>query len=292
MKLGYIGYGEAAYYMSLGFHEEGLLKEQYACSRKFADPNYVGYHPEDAGVKPVTTYEELFRLADTIFVMTPSTAALETARKAAPFLHEGLVYVDMTSGNPKLMEEVAAVIEPTGALFADGAMLDGLPKFRNKVPIVAAGPGAAELMRRIKGLGMKVDNVGTRSGAASAIKMLRSIYTKGHLGFALEMIEGAAYYGVDEYVMNSLAETMDGKSFIEGMDGRLSGGIIHATRRGHELEMAAEMLDDAGLSSGVARAAAAKLYEIGELNLKDKLGNDKPKTWKESIDAIRKYRNE
>ncbi len=292
MILGYIGYGEAAYSMSCGFAADGILKEQYACSRKFADPNFVGFKPEDANCGRCITYEELFSKCDTVFVTTPNTAALATAQKAAPYLHEGILYVDMTSSNPKLMEQVAAVSEPTGALFVDGAMLDSLPKFKNKVPIVVAGPGAEELMKRIEGLGMNEDNVGTRPGAASAIKMLRSIYTKGHLGFALEMIEGAAYYGVDEYVMKSLAKTMDGKTFIQGMDGRMSGGILHAGRRAVELDMAADMLDEAGLSSKVARAAADKLREIDALHLPEKIGDYRPKTWKESIDCIMKYKKE
>ena len=138
---------------------------------------------------------------------------------------------------------------------------------------------------------MRIDIVGEQPGAASATKLLRSLYTKTHLGFALEMLEGAAHYGVADYVMQGLAETMDGKTFIEGMNERLSGGVLHATRRSFELAMAAEMLDDAGLDSSVSTAAAQKLRKLGELNLKEKLGDYRPTDWKDALRCIHEYRD-
>ena len=285
MKLGYIGYGEAAYFMSAGLAEQGV--EQYACSRNFS---YKG-KPEDVGVKRCASSEELFSICDTVFAMTPNTAAVPAAEKAAPYLREGIVYVDLSSAAPKLMEQAAALVKPTGALFVDAAMLDSLPKFRSRVRIVTSGEGAEELSRRLEGLDMRIDIVGEQPGAASAIKLLRSLYTKTHLGFALEMLEGAAHYGVADYVMQGLAETMDGKTFIEGMNERLSGGVLHATRRSFELAMAAEMLDDAGLDSSVSTAAAQKLRKLGELNLKEKLGDYRPTDWKDALRCIHEYRD-
>ena len=76
------------------------------------------------------------------------------------------------------------------------------------------------------------------------------------------------------------------KDFVSGMTGRTCGGVIHAGRRSVELMMAAEMLEEDGLSSGVCRASAEKLKEIGELNLKDKLGDYRPKTWKEAVQCV------
>ncbi len=285
MKLGYIGYGEAAYYMSAGLAEQGV--EQYACSRNFS---YKG-KPEDVGVKRCSSYEELFSICDTVFAMTPNTAAVPTAEKAVPYLRKGIVYVDLSSAAPKLMEQAAELVTPTGALFVDAAMLDSLPKYRSRVRIVTSGEGSEELSRRLEGLDMRVDIVGDRPGAASAIKLLRSLYTKTHLGFALEMLEGAAHYGVADYVMKGLAETMDDKDFITGMNERLSGGVLHATRRSHELAMAAEMLDDAGLDSSISTAAAQKLRKLGELNLKEKLGDYRPTDWKDALRCIDEYRD-
>ena len=287
MKLGYIGYGEAAYAMSCGVAELKLPDlVQAACSRTFS---YKG-KPEDAGVIRCSSYEEMAALCDTIFCMTPNTAAVPTARAMAPFLKPGQLYADLSSAAPKLMEEAAEIIEKSGALFADAAMLDGLPKFRNKVNIVVSGTGADEFLKRTAAFLPNVEKVGEKPGEASAIKMLRSLYTKAHLAIAFDMIEGAAAYGVEDYVMQSLAETMDGKDFITGMNGRISGGIIHAARRADELEMAAGMLGDAGLDPGLTLAAAEKLRDIGRLDLKNKITGERPKTWKGALEWIKKVR--
>ena len=287
MKLGYIGYGEAAYAMSCGVAELKLPDlVQAACSRTFS---YKG-KPEDAGVIRCSSYEEMAALCDTIFCMTPNTAAVPTARAMAPFLKPGQLYADLSSAAPKLMEEAAEIIEKSGALFADAAMLDGLPKFRNKVNIVVSGTGADEFLKRTAAFLPNVEKVGEKPGEASAIKMLRSLYTKAHLAIAFDMIEGAAAYGVEDYVMQSLAETMNGKDFITGMNGRISGGIIHAARRADELEMAAGMLEDAGLDPGLTLAAAEKLRDIGRLDLKNKITGERPKTWKGALEWIKKVR--
>lgn len=281
MKIGYIGYGEAAYYMSGGLADTGKV-EQYACSRSFS---YSG-KPEEVGVQRCDSYEKLCAVCDTIFVMTPNTAALVTAEKVAPYLHRGIVYVDLTSSSPDLMQKAATVIEPTGALFVDAAMLDSLPKYRHRVRIVISGSGADELSARLDEFNMRVEKVGDKPGAAGAIKLLRSLYTKVHLAFALEMLEGAASYGVEDYVMRSLAETMDAKDFISGMDERTCSGIIHAARRADELEMAANMLSDAGISNRVSRAGVDKLREIAALDIKSQLNGYRPKTWKEALSFI------
>lgn len=281
MKLGYIGYGEAAYAMSLGLAEAGVA-EQYACSRTFS---YAG-KPEEAGVKRCASYQELAAICDMIFVMTPNTAAFSVAQKIAPWLRKGTVYVDLTSSSPGLMRQVAAVVGASGALFVDAAMLDSLPKYRSRVRIVVSGEGAEEFCKRVDGLEMRVENVGEKPGAASAIKLLRSLYTKAHLALAFEMLRGAAYYGAEDYVMNSLAQTMDSKDFITGMNERICSGLIHAARRADELEMAAGMLGDAGLSNGIAAAASEELREIGRLGLKEKLGDRYPRTWKEALACL------
>ena len=287
MKLGFIGFGEAAYSMCRGFREDGVsVPELFACSRTFS---YKG-KPEDVGVIRCASYEELAAVCDTVFCMTPNTAAVPTARAMAPFLKPGMLYADLTSAAPKLMEEAAALTEPSGAYFADAAMLDSLPKFKNKIRIAVSGPGADEFLRRTKAFLPNSETVGEKPGAASAVKLLRSLYTKAHLAIAFDMVETAGAYGVEDYIMKSLAETMDGKDFISGMNQRLGSGVIHAARRADELEMAAGMLADAGLDPTLTLAAVGKLREIGSLGLKTRLNGETPRDWKAALESLQRAR--
>lgn len=288
MKLGYIGYGEAAFYMSKGIRSADPALFQAACSRTFS---YRG-KPEEAGVVRCATHEELAACCDTIFCMTPNVAAVPTAQAMAPFLRPGQLYADLSSAAPKLMEEAAAAVEASGALFADAAMLDSLPKFGNRVRIAVSGSGADEFLSRTEAVLPRTEKVGERPGEASAVKMLRSLYTKAHLAIAFDMIEAAGAYGVEDHIMKSLAETMDGKDFISGMNQRLTTGVIHAPRRADELEMAAGMLSDAGLDPSLTLAAAGKLREIGRLDLKGKLNGETPSDWKAALECLQRARRE
>lgn len=285
MKLGFIGYGEAAHAIALGLQSEGL-KEMYAWK---PSPAYR-YDPAEAGVQKLAAQKELFDLCDVVMVVAPGGAAVSVAESCKPFLTPRHVYLDLSTASPRDMRAVWEIIRETGAQFADGAMLDTVPKFRHKVPTVLSGSGAKAACDALAPYGMKLEIVGDKPGDAAAIKLLRSVYTKAHLACAFEMLEAAAFYGVEDYVMQSLAKTMDGKSFIEGMNGRTCGGVLHADRRSHELESAAEMLEADGLTAPVCRAGAVKLKEIGDLRVRDRMPGCRPKDWKEAVTLVRKLK--
>ena len=287
MKLGYIGYGEAAKSIAAGLREEGLL-EQYGWSRSIWQVS----DPESLGVIRAGSLEEMFSVCNVIMCITPAAASVSVAEQCKPFMTKDHIYIDASSSSPKVMETVWSIIRDTGVQFADGALLDTVPKYRHKTPFVLAGNGAQAACDALTPYGMQVEVVGTEPGSACAIKMLRSLYTKAHLACAFEMLDAAVHYGVEDYIMTSLAKTMDAKDFIEGMNGRTCGGIIHAARRSEELAMAADMMEESGLAADVARAGAEKLREIGELDLKRRLGDYRPKTWKEAMYCVKNARED
>lgn len=282
MKIGFIGYGEAARAIAEGLQENGLAREDvYGWSRSIATAD-----PATVNVTVAASKEEMFKLCKVVICITPASASVVVAQECKGFMTPDHIYVDVSSSSPKVMEDVWNVIRDTGVQFADGALLDTVPKYRHKTPTVLAGNGAQAAFDALSPYGWALEVVGERPGSACAIKMLRSVYTKSLLGVCFEMLEAAAHYGIDDYIMASLAKTMDEKDFVSGMTGRTCGGVIHAGRRSVELMMAAEMLEEDGLSSGVCRASAEKLKEIGELNLKEKLGDYRPKTWKEAVQCV------
>lgn len=283
MTLGFIGFGDAAQAIAAGLSEAGLCP-MYGWSRTFR------YDARAVGVTPMGSAAELLESCDTVMVLVPGAAAVPMAQLCAPFLTAHHLYIDLTTSAPGDMRAVASILAPTGAVFADGAMLETVPKFGHRVPTALCGPGAQAAYDALTPYGMRFSLVGEQPGAADAIKLLRSVYTKNHLALAFEMLEAAAYYGVEDAVMRSLAETMDSKDFITGMTGRTCGGVIHASRRAHELTAAAEMLEADGLSACVTRAGAQTLRDIGNLNIRERLGGKKPADWKEAVQSIRDAR--
>lgn len=283
MKLGLIGYGDAARAVAKGIHEEGTCREMTAWSRSIVKSGT----PDENGVIYAESRKELVESSDVIFVMVPGSAAISCAEETAPLLDPSKMYVDLCTGSPHDMKIVEEIIAKTGAKFADGAMMDTVPKYMHKVPTTLCGKDADEAEEIMNSFGMIITNLGVEPGKADAVKLLRSMYTKAHLACVFEMLEAAEHYGVAEFVMDGLAKTMDNKTFVEGMDGRCAGGVIHAGRRAHELDSAAEMLEEDGLPAYVSRAGAQKLREIGELDIKNNLTHGKPKTWQEAMAYVK-----
>lgn len=282
MKIGFIGYGEAARAIAEGLQENGLAREDvYGWSRSMAQAD-----PSTINVTAATSKKEIFDLCEVVICITPASACVAVAEECKEYMTPEHVYVDASSSSPRLMQDVWRIIKDTGVQFVDGALLDTVPKYRHKTPTVLAGNGARAAFESLTPYGWNMEVVGDQPGSASAVKMLRSVYTKGLLGVCFEMLEAATHYGIEDYIMSSLAQTMDDKDFVSGMNGRTCGGVLHADRRSAELLMAADMLAQDGLSNGVCRASAEKLREIGALDLKEKLGDYCPRTWKEAIACI------
>lgn len=286
--LGFIGYGDAALAIAKGLYEQRGVREMNAWSVVLeGSPEH-----DEHGVRVFGTLKELIEHSDLLFVLVPGAAAVDVAEKSAAFLKPGQLYVDLTTSSPKDMKKVEKIIKATGAGFADGAMMDTVPKHLHRVPVTLCGPDVKEAEERMNALGMLIDPLGEETGKADAVKLLRSMYTKAHLACVFEMLEAAEHFGVTDYIMEGLAKTMDSETFDQGMNKRCAGGVIHAERRSHELLCAAEMLEEEGFTALMSRAGSEKLKEIGALDIRNHLTHGRPVTWKEALSCLTERREE
>src|SRR3954470_23431078 len=89
-----------------------------------------GYDPAVQGVESVEDFgsEALAaRGADVVLSVNSASAAVEAARVAATELRSGQVFADLNTAAPALKREVGSIVEPTGAAFADVALLRPVP---------------------------------------------------------------------------------------------------------------------------------------------------------------------
>ena len=128
------------------------------------------------------------------------------------------IYADVSASAPKTKEKIWDAIKDSGVLFVDAAMLGSLPAERHKVPITASGNGATQFKECMEPYGMRITLAGDRPGAASAIKLIRSIYMKGVAALMIEMLQAADAYQVSNEVIRSIAESMDSTPFVPTMN--------------------------------------------------------------------------
>ncbi len=289
MKIGFIGFGEAAYHLALGFGSEGI-REMTACRLGTGDPardRLRKENAEEAGVKMVGDLSELLSEAEVVFSAVPASASLQAAREAAGHLSPRQLYVDIAASTPGLKQEIFEVLRKSGARYVDAAVLGGLPGEKHRVPIAASGNGAEVFQALFTPFHMQISLAGEEPGAASAIKLIRSIFMKGISALMLETMEAADHYGVSQEVTASLAASMDSVPFLDHLDRLVTGSAIHARRRADELEGSLAMLEEAGLDGSMTRAARDRLRGLEGFAFDRIFLGQKPSGWAEIIEIMR-----
>lgn len=289
MNIAFIGFGEAAYNISLGLKGEGLTGIR-AYDTMMDHPvmgKQVHARAEEAGVTLVPTAKEAAQWADVLFAAVPSSYTLDVCNEIKDVLRPGQLYVDVSASTPATKEAIWNAVQNTGVLFVDAAMLGSLPKDKHQVPITASGNGAAKFQEVMTPHGMKITLAGEKAGSASAIKLVRSIFMKGIASLMIEMLQAADAYGVTDEVVTSVGKSMDNIPFTSHLDRLVTGSALHCTRRAAEMKGSIAMLEEAGLSAEMTKATKHRLEALEPYEFAKQYVGKKPAGYQEIIDAIR-----
>jgi len=199
--------------------------------------------------------------SDVVLSLTAASAALQAAGAAAGGLRAGQVYADLNASDAALKRAVAAVIAPTGAQFADVALMGVVPRDGLRTPALVSGPGAQAFAERLGPLGMPVEVLGEEPGAAATRKLLRSVFMKGLAASCLESLRAARAAGCEEWMRAEIEAALTGAdaALLERL---VTGSARHATRRIGEVADARELLGQLGVEPRVTVAAGGWLAQL------------------------------
>ena len=288
MKIGFIGFGEAAFNLASGLSSEGL-SDIIAYDSMESDcimGKLIRSRALESNVKLIFDIEQLVRFVDIKIVAVPSSFALDVCSKVKKHLHSNQIYADVSASTSTVKMKIWDNIKETGVLFVDAAMMGSLPKDKHKVPITASGNGAERFKKLMTPYNMNITTVGDRAGDASAIKLIRSIYMKGIASLMIEMLQAADAYDVTGEVINSISKSMDNIPFTSHLDRLVIGSAIHCKRRADELSGSIEMLEEAMLDSSMTRSAKHCLQALEDYEFSKRYLEEKPSSWKEIIDSL------
>lgn len=288
IKLGFIGFGEAAYNISVGLRAEGV--SGIVAYDTMADSESMGKlihnRAKEADVNLLSKAEDVAREAEIVIISVPSSYTMDACRSVVYALHPGQIYADVGASTPETKKQEWELLKKTGVLFSDSAMLGSLPLSKHKVPIVASGNGAKAFQDALTPYGMKIEVVGENPGEASAIKLVRSIFMKGIAALMIEMLEGAEAHGVSEQVIHSIGSSLDGIAFEDHLNRLVAGTAIHAHRRAAELGGSIKMLEEAGLCCDMTVATQKRHTMLEPYGFAERFVDRKPRGWKEILDII------
>ncbi len=216
-----------------------------------------------SGLPVVESPGEAATGADLVLSVNAASAALGAASSVLPVLRPGCVFADLNTAAPDRKRELGRLIDGHGGAFADVALLGPVPRAGIRTPCLASGSGASRFADLMAPYGMPVEALPGPAGLASARKLLRSVFMKGMAAAVIEALEAAEAHGCREWLEREIGRE------LEEADARLverlvEGSRAHARRRVEEMEAAAEMVRQAGVTPLVAEAAAGRLRALLE----------------------------
>lgn len=286
-RMGFLGFGEAGYHMAKGLAGAGLTGI-VAYDKFVTDPKtgeLIRQRATDAGVELLPSVRQLCRRASLIVAMVPGHRAFSAMKAAAPSLTPDHIYVDAGTASVKAMVEAGRLLEGKAG-FVDVAMMGAVPLTGHKVAILASGSHAEAFRSAMEGYGMNIRVVGEHPGAATAMKLIRSVFMKGIAAVLLEALEAAHRHGVLAATAEDIAGYMDEHRFRDHIRRFVCGTAVHAERRAFEMAEALELLRKLGSTDVMTKATRKKLQHIVGLGLREHFGGKEPADIAVVLDAI------
>ncbi len=268
IPIGFLGFGEAAFHIAAGFHDQGvtkLLAYDVTLHTSGERRTVLDCRLRETSAVPVSTVEELMERAQIIFLIIPAKFAKDAALEALPFLTKEHLFCDLTTNRPMIKEELGRVFAERGALYVDAAVMGAVPLYRHRTPTLVCGNGAARMAELMTPLGMALTDVGPEPGKAVKMKLARSVFVKGVEALTVEMLMTARRLGIDREIVDGIQQSFENQGFTRFCGQLVTSGVEHAERRALEARECQELEDELGLNSIMMEAACRKLQWTASL---------------------------
>ncbi|KQU80107.1 hypothetical protein ASD12_11920 [Mesorhizobium sp. Root102] len=196
--------------------------------------------------------------AKLIVSLVTASSSLDVAREAEAYLQPGQVLLDLNSVSPGTKKASAVIVERTGAIYVDGAVMAPVQPRGLAVPILLAGKGSALAVDLLAGFGMNLEIVADEVGVASATKMCRSVIIKGIEALCSEAFLAARAYGVESRVLSSLHDTFPGIDWPRFAGYQVGRSLVHGRRRAAEMREVSTTMREAGIAPLMSSATALR----------------------------------
>jgi 3-hydroxyisobutyrate dehydrogenase-like beta-hydroxyacid dehydrogenase len=264
-RVSFIGFGEAGQAIASGLRESGIERIA-AWDILFPQPEGARLKRTGAaiGVRCAASAAEAVRDTDLIVSAVTAASSVEAARSVAPHLAGAPWYLDINSVSPGRKQETAKLLGDK-TRYIDVAVIAPINPARHRTPLLIAGPHAEEVSPLLHELDMQLAVVGAETGAAAAIKMIRSVMIKGIEALTLECFLAAERAGVLDEVTASLKNNYPGLDWPKMSEYNLERMASHGERRAAEMEESAATLRELGLDPLMVDATVQRQREMGAL---------------------------
>jgi len=263
--LAFIGFGEAGQAIAAGLREAGV---ETMAAWDILFPQAAGEKlkaaAQAAGVRCANSAADAVRGADLIVCAVTAASSVEAAQSVKAHLAGAPYFLDINSVSPGRKQDTAKLLGDAGR-YVDVAVLAPIYPARHQTPMLLAGPHADAIAAVLGSLGMRVRIAGAETGAAAAIKMVRSVMIKGIEALTLECFLAASRAGVIDEVAASMKNNYPGLDWAKIVPYNLERMANHGERRAAEMEEVADTLRELGVEPLMTSATVKRQREMGQI---------------------------
>jgi 3-hydroxyisobutyrate dehydrogenase-like beta-hydroxyacid dehydrogenase len=198
----------------------------------------------------------------------------------------GAFFLDLNSVAPGTKRQASAIIEAGQGHYVEAAVMSPIHPKRLGTPLLLGGAHAAIFLEVAQPLGLNATIFSDAVGAASAVKMCRSIMVKGLEALTLECFLSARRAGVESDVLASLQQSFPGLNWAAMGEYNLERMASHGIRRAAEMREVVRTVEELGIAPLMATATAEHQDTMGHLGLKHQCGGSLPAGLGPLLDAV------
>lgn len=251
MHIAILGLGEAGSRFANDLVKRGVTVTGYDPAPRYA---------LEPAVTVADSNAEAAKGADIILSVNVSAVAELVATEVLPMLQPGQLYAELNTASPDSKRRVAAIVQPSGALAVDVAIMAPVPPKGILTPFLISGPGAALFAEKLRPLALDIDMLTDEMGEAATRKLLRSIVYKGIAAVIGEAVAAGQSFGLEPYIREQIRSVIGGNDAL--IDRFLEGSKTHALRRSHELEAVIDMLNGQHIEPVMSSATLTSLLNL------------------------------
>jgi 3-hydroxyisobutyrate dehydrogenase-like beta-hydroxyacid dehydrogenase len=263
--IAFIGFGEAGQAIAAGLREAGVeMMSAWDILFPQAAGEKLKAAAQAAGVHCANSAADAVRGVDLIISAVTAASSVDAAQSVKAHLAGAPYFLDINSVSPGRKQDTAKLLGEAGR-YVDVAVLAPIHPARHQTPMLLAGPHAQAAAAVLAALGMRVSIAGAETGAAAAIKMVRSVMIKGIEALTLECFLAASRAGVIDEVAASMKNNYPGLDWAKIVPYNLERMANHGERRAAEMEEVADTLRELGVEPLMTSATVNRQREMGQI---------------------------
>ena len=259
--VGVVGYGEVGRALAACLRDGGY--EIVVLNRT---PAELRARLDADGPRVAESFEALATESDLVFSCVWPQTAKSVASKLAIGMAE-TTYIDLNSIGPETTRSIDRIVTDAGGTFLKGALMDSVAVNGADVPVSLAGPSVETYADVLSEAGLSITPFGTDVERPAALKMCRSMVTKGIMALFLETLLTARRYDLAEDVLETVDDSFRGTTPAAFARYFLVDMADHSTRRRNELREVLATARDARVRAPMTEHTLAVHEEAADRSL-------------------------